>query len=79
MAASYTCDGCGKSVDVPRRLGHVIQCDYCAECFERAKSFVDAEEGLRKTLYDRFITDRGLLISAASEGGFKLPDIPNGA
>jgi hypothetical protein len=76
MATQFTCDGCGTALDVPRRLGQVLRRDYCADCIERAKSFVDAEEGLRATLYDRFKTDRGLLISAASEGGFKLPDVP---
>jgi hypothetical protein len=76
MAATYVCDGCGKPTPQPKQVGHALKRDYCADCEPRAQSFIDAEEGLRKRLAESFKTDRELLISTASEGGFKLPDVP---
>lgn len=79
MAAAYTCDGCGKALDVPKEIGLVVRRDYCEDCAAKAQAFLDAEEALRQRLYDQFTTDRGLLIASASDGGFKLPDVPDGA
>lgn len=76
MAATYSCDGCGKSIDKPILIGHVLKRDYCSNCETRAKAFVEAEEDLRKRLNEQFQSDRALLVSSASEGGFKLPDVP---
>lgn len=78
MAASFICDGCGTSVTAPKRVGHALVRDYCEECEKRAQAFVEAEEALRSRLHEQFTNDRGLLIAAAAEGGFKLPDVPNG-
>lgn len=77
MAASYICDGCGKPVEAPKTVGHVLKRDYCEACEPQAQKFVDAEEALRKKLAEQFNAERDTLIAAASAGGFKLPDIPN--
>lgn len=77
MSASFTCDGCRSSVDVPTVVGVVLKRDYCDECAKKAKQFSEAEEALRKTMHERFVTDRDLLIATYSEGGFKLPDVPH--
>lgn len=76
MAASYVCDGCGFAIQEPMKVGHVLKRDYCAACEPRAQAYVDAEEELRKRLTAQFSTDRALLVAKASEGGFKLPDVP---
>lgn len=77
MAATYICDGCGKPTPNPKKVGHVTKRDYCDECEPRAQAFVDAEEDLRNRLTEQFRTDRGLLVAKASEGNFKLPDVPD--
>lgn len=76
MAASYVCDGCGFAIQAPMKVGHVLKRDYCAACVMRAQAYVDAEEELRKRLTEQFNSDRSLLVAKASEGGFKLPDVP---
>jgi hypothetical protein len=75
MAASFTCDGCGTAVAQPKQLGHALKRDYCDACFERAESFQEAEDALRKAVVERFNIDRALLISTFA--GFKLPDVPD--
>ncbi len=75
MAQSFTCDGCGTSIDQPKRIGHVVRRDYCADCAVRARAFIDAEEDLRKRCVDQFKSDLDLLVASAREGGFKLPDV----
>lgn len=77
MATAFICDGCAKPVLEVKKVGRVLVRDYCAECEPRASAFSDAEEELRKRLIDSFNTDRALLISSASEGGFLLPDVPD--
>lgn len=79
MSAIYTCDGCQKSIDSPTKVGHITKRDYCDECAAKAKQFVEAEEALRKITHERFTADRELLVANFSEGGFKLPDVPDGA
>lgn len=79
MSAIYTCDGCQKSVDSPTKVGYITRRDYCGECAVKAKQFVEAEEALRTAMHERFTTDRQLLVANFSEGGFKLPDVPDGA
>ena len=76
MTTLYVCDGCGAGVEKPLKLGHVLKREYCEACGPRARLFVEAEEELRKRLHEQFHADRDLLIAKASEGGFKLPDIP---
>ncbi len=76
MAISYSCDGCGKSVENPARVGHTVKRDYCADCAEAAKKYIEAEEALRKELHEKFIDDRALLVARFSANGFKLPDTP---
>lgn len=77
MATAYVCDGCGNPSLEVKKLGRVLVRDYCAECTPRADAFSDAEEDLRKRFVEQFNTDRALLVSSASEGGFKLPDVPD--
>lgn len=75
MSVSLHCDGCGKPVENPVKVGHITERDYCEECATVAGRFVDAEEALRKTTQERFVDDRALLIAQFSTGGFKLPDV----
>lgn len=77
MSAAYLCDGCGTAVADPKHVGHVLKRDYCDECEVRAQAFIEAEEALRKRMTEQFNTDRDLLIAKASEGNFKLPDVPH--
>lgn len=77
MATAYVCDGCGKPTLEVKKVGASLARDYCGECETRATAFTEAEEDLRKRLVEQFNTDRGLLIARASEGGFKLPDVPD--
>lgn len=82
MAASYSCDGCGVSVAVPKRVGHALVRDYCDECEHPAQVFVAFEEALRKETHERFVAKRGLLIQQFYEvkgrpTNFKLPDVPD--
>lgn len=76
MSVSFSCDGCGKPLDEPVKVGHVIIRDYCTECSEKAERFLKAEESLRETLYERFTDDRALLIANFGEK-FRLPDVPD--
>lgn len=76
MAATYSCDGCGSNVAEPKHVGYVLKRDYCPECADKAKAFLDAVEVLQKTAQDQFATARQAFINQASEGGFKLPDTP---
>lgn len=78
MAASYTCDGCGAGVKKPEIVGHVIKREYCEACATKAKDFLDAEELLRDACHHQFLGARTTLINTISEGGFKLPDVPDG-
>lgn len=75
MSISFHCDGCGKPVENPEKVGHVTQREYCPGCKEIAEQFVSQEEALREAMQTRFIDDRALLIAKFSEGGFKLPDV----
>lgn len=75
MSVQHSCDGCGRSVEAPLLVGHVLRREYCAECAAAANKFVDAEEALRKSTHEKFTTDRELLISRFSADGFKLPDV----
>lgn len=79
MSVIYACDGCGAPVESPIKIGHALRRDYCAACEPRAKAYVAAEEDLRKRLTEQFATDRALLVAKASDGGFKLPDVPDAA
>jgi hypothetical protein len=76
MAASFTCDGCMASVEVPIVIGHVLKRDYCELCAARAAEFITAEEDLRKETQARFVEARGKLIGAYGVAGFQLPDVP---
>ena len=76
MAISYSCDGCGKPVENPVKVGHVVKRDYCAECATAADAFIEAEEVLRQDAQTRFIDERAALIAKYSAGNFKLPDLP---
>jgi hypothetical protein len=76
MAASYTCDGCGCNVATPKQIGHVLKRDYCEPCADKAQAFLEAEEILRRTTQEQFEKARATFIAHASEGGFKLPDVP---
>lgn len=73
---SIVCDGCGKSVPNPTRLGRATPRDYCEECEAVARKFMEAEEALRADLHERFVDDRALLIANLAPGNFKLPDVP---
>lgn len=75
MAISYNCDGCGKNVAEPKKVGKVTQREYCEPCAEKAEAFVAEEEQLRKDTQEKFIDDRAALIAKYSEGGFHLPDV----
>jgi len=76
MAISYSCDGCGEAVDVPKKVGFIVRREYCERCAEIADRFVREEEELRKSTQERFVDDRALLIVRFSAGNFKLPDLP---
>lgn len=76
MAAAFSCDGCSTSIQNPVVVGRVLKRDYCEDCAAKARAYIDAEEEMRKRLVVSFEEDRGLLIAAASEGGFRLPDVP---
>ena len=76
MAISYSCDGCGKAVENPVKVGHVIRRDYCDDCAQAANAFIESEETLRKDTHTRFVDDRAALIAKYSAGGFRLPDLP---
>lgn len=76
MSVVYGCDGCRLAVLEPTKVGRVIRRDYCNDCAAKARAYMEAEEELRKRLVVSFEEDRGLLIAAASEGGFALPDVP---
>jgi hypothetical protein len=76
MAAVYLCDGCGCNVEHPKKVGHVIQRDYCEPCAVKAEDFLQAEELLRKVHAEQFIAARQAFINTAATGGFKLPDVP---
>lgn len=77
MAAAFSCDGCSTRIQHPIVVGRVLKRDYCEDCAAKARAYMEAEEELRKRLVVSFEEDRGLLISAASEGAFKLPDVPD--
>ena len=76
MSIQYICDGCDKPVAEPKEVGYITKRHYCSQCAEKAKTFLDAEEALRKELHERFTADRELLIVKFSENGFNLPDVP---
>lgn len=76
MAIAYSCDGCGAKVDKPKQVGHVIKRDYCETCADKATAFLEAEEVLRRTTQEQFMAARQAFIAQASDGGFKLPDVP---
>jgi len=76
MAISYSCDGCGEAVYVPKKVGHIVKREYCERCAEIADRFVREEEELRKATQERFVDDRALLIVRFSAANFRLPDIP---
>lgn len=76
MAISYSCDGCAKPVESPKKVGHVVRREYCETCAEIAENFIEQEEALRKATQERFVDDRALLIARFSAGNFKLPDLP---
>lgn len=74
MAVSYTCDGCGATVENPVKVGKVLQREYCEACAVKANEFVATEEALRKRTQQTFIEGRAALI--AQHEGFRLPDVP---
>lgn len=76
MAASFTCDGCGTSVDAPMVVGHVTKRDYCESCEKKAQAFLDAEEVERVAIRTVFAAKREELIKKYGADGFKLPDVP---
>jgi hypothetical protein len=77
MASVHVCDGCGNPVDAPVALGRTVPRDYCEDCAETARKFIEGEDALRKELHEKFIDDRALLIANLSAEGFKLPDVPD--
>lgn len=76
MAQSFTCDGCGKPVAEPKKVGYVLRRDYCAECAVIAGSFTKEEEEARIAIQAAFATKRAELIAKHGANGFKLPDVP---
>lgn len=78
MAQVFLCDGCGKKVDNPKKVGYVIQREYCDECEPKAKAFLDGEEVLRNAVHEQFKSARTTLIrtSGGDDKKFKLPDVP---
>lgn len=76
MAASFTCDGCGVSVEVPMVVGHVLKRDYCAECEKKAQAFIEAEDKERESIRTVFLGKREKLIKKFGADNFKLPDVP---
>ena len=79
MSTIVQCDGCGTAItETPVVRGIALKREYCAACAEIAKTFEQVEAALRESLYERFTTDRGLLIAKFSEGGFRLPDVTHG-
>lgn len=76
MAASFTCDGCGSSVDVPMVVGHVVKRDYCEACAKSAEKYLEEENVERKTCAEEFRKKRQVLIDFYGKDGFKLPDVP---
>jgi hypothetical protein len=74
MAASFKCDGCGESVEVPVVVGHVLKRDYCRSCEIVAKVFIETEEGYRLEAVAQFAAKRQALIEQYAN--FKLPDVP---
>lgn len=75
MAISFHCDGCGKTVAEPKKVGKVTRREYCEPCAEKAEAFVAEEEQLRNDLQEKFIDDRAALIARYSVDNFKLPDV----
>ena len=76
MATIVQCDGCGVAItETPVVRGIALKREYCEACAEIAKTFEQVEASLRESLYERFMTDRQLLIAKFSEGGFLLPDV----
>lgn len=79
MAKSYTCDGCGCSVQEPEVIGNVLQRDYCEPCAEKAHAFLDAEEVIRDACHAQFVAGRTALVNTYALDNFKLPDVPDAA
>lgn len=78
MAASYSCDGCGKQVKDPVKLGHVIRRDYCEDCAKLVKEFLDRETTLISAVVKTYINERAELIKKFSRIGkltIQLPDV----
>lgn len=75
MSIVYHCDGCEKPIGAPIEKGHVTRRQYCEACAVKAEAFLEAEEALRKRLYEQFNAERQVLIDTCSENGFLLPDI----
>jgi hypothetical protein len=77
MAACYACDGCGVNVEKPKKVGYVLQRDYCETCAREAEAFLAAEEDNRAHFCVRFEEIRKHLIQVHGKGGsFLLPDVP---
>jgi hypothetical protein len=77
MSSVHLCDGCGKTVDFPVKLGRTIPRDYCEDCALVARKFMEGEDALRKALHENFIDDRASLIANLLARSFKLPDVPD--
>lgn len=77
MAMAYSCDGCGCSVEKPKRVGFVLTRDYCDACEKVAHAFQETEEAARMALVASFKEKRDAVISEYHAKGFKLPDVPD--
>lgn len=75
MAIVHLCDGCGKPAESVALVGVVVKREYCETCAVIAQEFLVAEDALRVDLVEQFATARKTMIDAASQGGFKLPDV----
>jgi len=76
MAASFSCDGCGVSVEQPSVVGFVLKRDYCEACAKKAQKFLDAEDKERQALRAAFLAKREKLVEKYGASNFKLPDVP---
>ena len=76
MAHSFTCDGCGTSIETPIVVGFVLKRDYCPKCEKKAQKFLDAEDAERTKARNVFTLNRAFLVEKYGMNNFKLPDVP---
>lgn len=77
MAASFSCDGCGKRLNGGhKKLGFVLRRDYCEACMDAAETFLKERDAIHDAAALVWTQGNADLLAKFREAHpeFRLPD-----